>query len=365
MSSDAKERWAEARMPCLKNVGEAFCAPNLARGAPYLAALPALICGALLFLVASGLVLAVYYDPAHGFASIQFIERNVNEGWLIRLFHDTGTTMLFGAVFLLLFRSLFTRGYKVPGDLVWLMQVKLFALLLAVAYFGYVLSNGAVSAWSLHGVTNATTLMRGLPGSLGRWIFGGPDGAGTLSRLVVFHAVLAVALLGVVFALRSATRAVTPKVAGGVGFHPYYTAQYFVAFAVFALIFAVLAFFLPHLGMNPLNAAAPDPLIVPGLLTAPWYLQPIDAIAGVFPGVYGGIFGVVAAIAVLAAQPWLDRSEAGARPGGLYRLLVIVLALDVAGLALSCSPMLTGLFTFWYFLHFLVLTPLVTAMEAK
>lgn len=352
-------------MPCLKHVGEAFCAPTLTRDAPYLATLPALICGALLFLVASGLVLAVYYDPAHGFASIQFIERNVNEGWLIRLFHDTGTTMLFGAVFLLLFRSLFTRSYKTPGDLVWLLQIKLFALLLAVGYLGYVLSDGAVSAWSLNSATTATTMMTGLTGSVGRWIFGGPDGAGTLSRLVVFHAVLAVALLGVVFVLRSAIRAITPKVADGVRFHPYYTAQYFVAFVVFALIFAVLAFFLPHLGMNSLNAAAPDPLIVPNLLTPPWYLQPIEAIAGVFPGVYGGIFGVVAALAVLGAQPWLDRSEAGARRGWFYRLLVVVLALDVAGLALSCSPLLTGLFTFWYFLHFLVLTPLVTTMEAK
>jgi ubiquinol-cytochrome c reductase cytochrome b subunit len=56
----------------------------------------------------------------------------------------------------------------------------------------------------------------------------------------------------------------------------------------------------------------------------------------------------------------------------LYKFLVVVLALDVIGLALAASAgpslvagILTVVFTLWYFLHFLVLTPLVTALEAE
>ncbi|HYP63074.1 MAG TPA: cytochrome b, partial [Acidocella sp.] len=69
--------------------------------------------------------------------------------------------------------------------------------------------------------------------------------------------------------------------------------------------------------------------------------------------------------------PWLDRSGPTGAKGRLYAVLTWVLALDVLGLGLAASPgcpeasTLAGLFTFWYFFHFLVLTPVVTAMEAK
>ena len=86
--------------------------PSLAREQPYLDTLPALITGTLLVLAASGLVLAVYYNPWHPYASIQFIRREVNSGWLIQSFHETGTTMLFGALYLLLFRGILLRLYK-------------------------------------------------------------------------------------------------------------------------------------------------------------------------------------------------------------------------------------------------------------
>lgn len=373
MSTDAKTCPVEAQLPCLAHLRAEYCAPSLAPGAPYLAALPALITGALLFLVASGLVLAVHYDPAHGFASLQYIAHNVNNGWLVRGFHATGTTLVFGAVFLLLFRSLYTRAYRAPGQLAWLISVKLFAFLLLTAYLGYVLTDGAVSYWSLTDAANAAQSLTGIPGLLGTWFFGGPAGPGTLARLLVFHAILALGAVALVFALRSAAKVLAPKATGAdaVSFHPAYTAQYFAAFAVFALIFALLVFFAPHFGQNPLNASAANPLIIPAALTPPWYLRPVSAIASVFPGAYGGIFGVIAALAVLAATPWLDRSGPHGRPGTLYRILTVLLALDVLGLGLaySCpsalSSILVTVTTVWYFLHFLVLTPLVTSLEAE
>jgi ubiquinol-cytochrome c reductase cytochrome b subunit len=350
------------------------CAPMLERGAPYLARLPALITGAVLLLLVSGFVLAVYYDPDHGFDSIQFIARNVNSGWLIQGFHTTGATMLFAAVYLMLLRDIYRRAYQAPGELVWLLRVKLFALLLLVGWLGYTLSDGAISYWSLTSAANAATGMGGVFGAVGRWFFGGPNGAGTLARLEVFHAVLALAVLGTLgvhrYAARALARQAKPK--NPVSCHPYYTAQTFAAFAVFALIFAVLMFFAPHYGLSPLNRAAADPLIVPAVLSPPWYLSPVSAVASVFSTASGSIFGVIAMLAVLAALPWLDRSSPGSKRGLLYRLLMGLLLLDVIGLGWSVSDpactfagSLTVAFTIWYFFHFLVLTPLVTALEAK
>jgi ubiquinol-cytochrome c reductase cytochrome b subunit len=371
MSTDVKSSWFASRLPSATSCD---ATPALAREAPYLAVLPWLVGVGLVFLAASGLVLAVYYNPAHAFDSLQFIDRDVNSGWLVHAFHATGTTMVFGAVYLLLFRGIYTRAYKFPGELVWLLQVKVFAGLLLVGWLGYVLTGGAVSYWSLTTAASAAGALGSFPGMIGTWFFGGPDGAGTLARLVVFHIVLALVLFATLAALCVARKAATPKVSGrgAVKFHPYYTSQYFVALSVFALIFAVLVFFAPHFGQNRLNLLPGSPFVVPGKLAFPWYLAPISGLGEVFPGVYGGIFGVVAGLAVVFALPWLDRSGLNGRAGALYKFLVLVLVLDVVGLGWAASnthcgaaSVLLVVFTVWYFLHFLVLTPLVTAMEAE
>lgn len=374
MSTDVKPSWAETRFPLIAEWRGFLNPPSLVRDAPYLATLPALIAVAWGVLAASGLVLAVYYSPAHAFRSLQFIDRDVNNGWLIHGFHASGATMLFALVYLFLFRGILTRAYRAPGELLWVLAVALFSLLLLAGYLGYALTGGAVSYWSLENATNAAGALGGLPGALGAWFFGGPNGPGTLVRLLVFHTVLALALFGILALYHFGARALTPKVPPreGVSFHPYYTAQYFVALLVFALIFAVLVFFIPHFGENALNAAPASRLILPGTLTPPWYLVPVSAVRSVFPGIYGGIFGVIAMLAVLFALPWLDRSRSRAAPKLVYRVLVFILGLDVIalGLAAACGPsmlasILVLVFTVWYFLHFLVLTPLVTALEAE
>ncbi|MDE8347313.1 MAG: cytochrome b N-terminal domain-containing protein [Acidocella sp.] len=373
MSQPAKPSWTADRMPCLGAWWRDLSTPRLAPDAPYLAALPAMIMGTMILLTLSGLVLAVYYNSHHAFSALQFIDRDVSDGWLVHEFHSIGTTMLFGAVYLYLFRALYTRAYRAPGELVWGLGVGMFSLLLLVGWLGYALTGGAVAFWSVAHATQTAGLLGGAPGALATWFFGGPDGSGTLGRLVVFHITLALALFGVVLLHRAATAAMRPAPTGKlVGFFPYYVAQYVAAFAVFALIFAILVFFAPHLGSNRLNLVAGSDLVVPAIIVPPWYLVPVSAIASVMPGTDGAIWVVVAALAVLFAMPWLDRSGPKARPGGLFKFLVLVLGLDIIGLVLVgmatpslVSLILTVVFTAWYFLHFLVLTPLVTALETE
>ena len=367
--------WLESRLPLSATWRAHVSDYPAARDQPYLATLPGLILGTLIFLAVSGAVLSLFYVAAEGsaFHSIQFINRSVNFGWLIQSFHSTGTTMLFAAVYLLLFRAILGSQYKGAGDLVWFLELTLFMLLLLVGWLGYVLANGATSYWSLHNAALAGARLGGLPGAIGDWIFGGPAGPGTLARMVVFHVVLAMLLFAVVGALIAARRSIAlPVQRKPVALHPYYTAQYFAAFVVFALIFAILVFFAPHLGENHLNLAAANPLVVPAVLTPPWYLLPLAAIGSIVPGTAGGIIAVIAGLAVLYALPWLDRSKPGAATGLRYKFLVFILALDVIALAIaSAAPpsfitgLLTKIFIVWYFLHFLVLTPLTSATESK
>ncbi len=367
MTTELKQSWAGERLPVIGGLCTCLFAPVFKPGSKYLDTLPGLIAITLAFLTFSGAVLAVYYDPWHAFASVQFIDRDVNNGWLVHAYHATGTTALFGLVYLYLFRAMVTRGYRAPGELVWGLGVKLLAVLLLVGWLGFVLTGGAASYWSLFSASNGALALSGAAGAIGNWFFGGPAGGNALARLVVFHAVLALSALVVVGVLFSARGAVAPKAerGRGVAFFPYYLSQYLAALAVFALIFSVLAFFAPHFGQPRVNALPADPLTLPVAVALPWYLLPLAGVAGALPGIWGGILGVVGALAVLAALPWLDRSGPSDAKGGLYSFLTWVLALDVLGLGLSCSPLLTLLLTLWYFFHFLVLTPVVTAMEAK
>jgi ubiquinol-cytochrome c reductase cytochrome b subunit len=374
MDIEAQKAWSDRGWPDLAVWRARAETPSLAREQPYLDTLPALITGTLLVLAASGLVLAVYYNPWAPYASVQFIKREVNSGWLIQSFHQSGTTMLFGAVYLLLFRGILLRLYKGNGEFVWLGTVALASVLLLAGWLGYMLSGGAVAGSSLRQATLTAETWPGLLGLLASWFFGGPHGAGTLARLAVLHAVLGVAVFALVLLLRTARKAMLPSPgANPVAYHPYYTAQYFVAFTIFALIFALFAFFAPHFGDNPLNAAPANPLIIPINPAPPWFLAPLSAVRVVLPGDAGGVIAVLAMLGLLCALPWLDRSSAPAHQSSfLYRFLVAVLALDVIalGFAAACRPSVTAVilqivFALWYFFHFLVLTPLVTAMEAK
>jgi ubiquinol-cytochrome c reductase cytochrome b subunit len=371
MAEQAKP-WIESRLPVSGALRTHVAGRPMPRDLPYAATLGVLILGAVAFLTLSGLVLSVYYDPWHAFDSVQFITREVNYGWLIKGFHATGTTMLFATVYLVFFRALLSREYKAPGELVWFLKILLLLTLLLVGWLGYTLADGAESYWSLHNAALTASRLDGLPGAIGDWFFGGPETASTLERMAVLHAALAFLVFLVVAIHYAAKRAIARQPARPVALHPYYTAQYFVSFCVFALIFAVLVFFAPHLGQNPLNLAAPSGLVVPDAVSPPWYLLPEAGLARAGGGALGHVVAFIAAFAVLAALPWLDRSAPGALPSGRARLLTYLLALDLIALCLTetaipsaLSAILAAIFIGWYFLHFLVLTPLVTASEPK
>jgi ubiquinol-cytochrome c reductase cytochrome b subunit len=372
--SDQTKPWLESRLP----IGQAFRTHirdlPLAHDRPYLAALGTLITATVIFLALSGFVLSLYYVAVEGqaFSSIQFITRGVNDGWLIRSFHASGTTMLFGATYLAIFRALLTGSYRLPGELVWMLKLLFLLLILLIGYLGYALIDGATSYWSLHQATTAGAMLSSFPGNISNWFFGGPAGPGTLPRLAVLHGLLTFIALGVLALHYFAKRSIAITPAKTVPLHPHYTAHHFVAFAVFGLIFAVLVFFAPHLGENPLNAVAANPLVVPAVVTPPWYLLPADAFTSALPGPEGGIIAFIAAFAVLFGVPWLDRSKPGAIPSGTYKTLTFLLGLDIVALSLTAAAgpstinaILIILFTAWYFFHFLVLIPLVTLRETN
>ena len=97
----------------------------------------------------TGIFLTMNYKPsaAEAFASVEYIMRDVEFGWLIRYMHSTGASAFFIVVYLHMFRAMLYGSYRKPRELVWIIGMLIFVVLMAEAFFGYLLPWGQMSNW--------------------------------------------------------------------------------------------------------------------------------------------------------------------------------------------------------------------------
>jgi quinol-cytochrome oxidoreductase complex cytochrome b subunit len=160
-------------------------------------------------------------------------------------------------------------------------------------------------------------------------------------------------------------------------FHPYYTAKDAFGTAVFLVIYLGLVFYAPEALGNSDNNIPADPLQTPASIVPEWYLLPFYAILRSVPNILfieaklAGVITMVSAILILLFLPWLDRSpvrSATFRP--IYKVLfwLFLICCVVLGWVGSQhpegAPLIIGrIATVYYFLHFLVLLPLISRIE--
>lgn len=97
----------------------------------------------------TGIFLTMNYKPdaSQAFASVEYIMRDVDYGWLIRYMHSTGASMFFVVVYLHMFRGMLYGSYRKPRELLWLVGMCIFFVLMALAFTGYILPWGQMSYW--------------------------------------------------------------------------------------------------------------------------------------------------------------------------------------------------------------------------
>ena len=100
--------------------------------------------------LASGIWLLMNYEPtAEGaFASIQYIMRDVEYGYIIRYMHTTGASAFFALIYLHMFRGMMYGSYQKPRELLWVLGWITYVLLCALGFTGYVLPWGQMSFWA-------------------------------------------------------------------------------------------------------------------------------------------------------------------------------------------------------------------------
>lgn len=280
----------------------------------------------------TGIFLTMYYKPDGdlAFASVEYIMRDVNFGWLIRYMHSTGASMFFVVVYLHMFRALLYGSYKKPRELLWIFGMLIYVALMAEAFMGYLLPWGQMSYWGAQVIISLFgAIPFGLGDALTLWLKGDYIiSDATLNRFFALH-VIAVPLVLVflvvahILALHEVgsnnpdgieikankNSAGIPK--DGIPFHPYYSVKDTVAIVVFLMVFFAIVFFAPEMGgyfLEHANFVPADPLKTPEHIAPVWYFTPFYAILRAVPDKLGGVIAMGSAIVLLFFLPWIDRN---------------------------------------------------------
>ena len=97
----------------------------------------------------TGIWLTMSYVPTgeEAFASVEYIMRDVEYGWMLRYMHSTGASAFFVVVYLHMFRGLLYGSYQKPRELIWILGMLIYIALMAEGFFGYLLPWGNMSFW--------------------------------------------------------------------------------------------------------------------------------------------------------------------------------------------------------------------------
>ncbi len=339
--------------------------------------------------IVTGVVLAMHYaaNDAVAFDSVEHIMRDVNWGWLMRYAHANGASFFFIVIYLHIFRGFYYSSYKAPREMIWLIGVVIFLLTMATAFMGYVLPWGQMSFWGAKVITGLFGAIPLVGESIQVWLLGGyaPDNA-ALNRFFSLHFLLPFVIAGVVilhiWALHipgssNPTGVEVKSESDTLPFHPYYTAKDGLGLAVFLIFYAAFVFFMPNALGHPDNYIPANPLSTPALIVPEWYFYPFYAILRAFtfdfilPAQLWGVLAMFASILVWFFLPWLDKSPVrSGRYRPLFRKFFWVLMVDMAvlfycGGAHAEEPyiMISQIATAYYFLHFLVILPIISSIE--
>ena len=334
--------------------------------------------------IVTGLVLAMHYI-AHAdmaFASVEHIMRDVNYGWLIRYIHANGASMFFLAVYIHIFRSLFYGSYKSPREVIWIIGIIIYLLMMAAAFLGYVLPWGQMSFWGATVITNLFSAIPLVGEGIVTWLWGGYSVDNpTLTRFFTLHYLIPFLILGLVVLHIWALHVpgnnnpigidIKKPSKDTVPFHPYIVIKDGFALLMFMIVFAFFVFYTPNILGHADNYIEANPLVTPAHIVPEWYLLPFYAILRSVPDKLLGVIAMLSAILILAALPWLDTSKirsAVFRP--LYKQFYWILVADVLILGYVGAMPAEGLYlliariaTAYYFLHFLVILPVLGFKE--
>ena len=343
----------------------------------------------------TGIFLTMNYKPDAGmaFASVEYIMRDVDFGWLIRYMHSTGASMFFVVVYLHMFRGMLYGSYRKPRELLWLIGSMIFFVLMMMAFTGYILPWGQMSYWGAMVIVSMIGAIPVIGDTLMHLILGDftlSDAA--LNRFFAYHVVtLPVLLVTLVVVHVIALHEVgsnnpdgieikenrdpaTNIPVDGIPFHPYYTVKDIFGVVVFLIVFCGILFFVPEMGgyfLEYNNFVPANTLQTPDHIAPVWYFTPyysmLRAATVNFLWIDAKLWGIIlmgGSVAIICLLPWLDRSPVKSirykGPISKIALTLFVISVFVLGWLGTKTPTplyttLAQIFTVIYFAFFLLM----------
>ena len=345
----------------------------------------------------TGIFLTMNYKPsaAEAFASVEYIMRDVEWGWLIRYMHSTGASFFFIVVYLHMFRAMLYGSYKKPRELIWIIGMLIFLVLMAEAFAGYLLPWGQMSYWGAQVIISLFGAIPWVGDALVEIIRGDYSISDiTLNRFFALHVIaLPLTLIGLIFVHIVALHEVGSNnpdgieikqnkgpdgvPLDGIAFHPYHTSKDLVAIIIFLMVFCGVVFFAPDMGGYFLEHANFEPAnmkATPDHIAPVWYFTPFYSILRAVPDKLWGFILFGLSVMLPLFLPWLDRARVKSirYRGWIYKsaLALFVITFMVLG-KLGTMPadpiyvMIARVFSVLYFAFFLLLPYYTTIDKTK
>ena len=264
----------------------------------------------ILFQIITGIFLMFYYVPSTEMAyeSVRHITQEVRFGFWIRGIHKWGSNLLVIALLLHMTRVFFTRAYRKPRELNWIIGLMLLGLSLGLSLTGYSLIQNQVSYWATTIGTNSMGAVPLIGDSLLTFLRGGEDvTANTLTRFFTLHVTLLPPLLILLIFVHILILHLhgIAELEGreGEGYYAFYPEHFFKVVIMTFLILAVLSTL--SVILPPGIGEPADPTVTPAVIKPEWYFFLIYIALKVMPMNVG--MSVIMMVGVLLVfWPFID-----------------------------------------------------------
>jgi len=267
----------------------------------------------------TGIFLTFWYIPniTDAFNSVEFILREVRQGWFIRYLHANGASFFFLVVYCHVFKNVYTFSFTEDRLWTWLSGLLILLAMIFTAFLGYVLPWGQMSFWAATVITSLVSVIPVLGTDVLIFIWGGYGiSQPTLTRIYGLHYLMPFIILflfGLHMIFLHNTGSNNPygfkiKSADQLGFFPYFIIKDILGINI-SLLLLIFVFLMPNYVGHPDNYITADALKTPTHIVPEWYLLIFYGILRSVPNKLLGICLLLISLGLLFLLPFIIKTQ--------------------------------------------------------
>jgi len=233
-------------------------------------------------------------------------------------YYDTciamGHLFFFIVLYIHIFRSLMTASFTKNWMNAWLTGVVMFILVIATAFFGYVLPWGQMSLWGATVITNLFSAVPVVGVKLVLWLWGGFSvDSPTLGKFFTLHFLLpfviaALASLHILFLHDSGSSSQLSAISlrDQRYFLSYFAIKDLLGIIYFITLLGIIIIYTPNLLGHPDNYIEANHMVTPLHIVPEWYFLPFYAILRSVPSKLNGVILMFGSLLILLVFPFIQ-----------------------------------------------------------